>query len=242
MVTRAIENGIVDGRMAATWKAEWSREGVVSEGCRVDGSRGRTGMFGRLLPKGDASCGEAGQNKCRASAKTCCSQGRQVQLGEAAGEVFERNSPMTMPSRPLLVCGSNTRPEKRGLHNQLHVYHGATRKEAAERDVAAVRCSAVVRCGEDTGRRGLCLVLEGAQRSDGGICELTRWRAPWQPDATRRRRARRGTCWWRELGWLEHDEAAGDWRREVVHSGRNAQWRWEKEKRSTAGLEGRCAW
>jgi hypothetical protein len=101
---------IVDGRMAATWRARGV--GGVSGGCKAEGSRGRTGMFGWLLPKGDASCGEAGQKKGRAGAKTGRSQ-EEGAAGEADGEVFERNSPMTMPSRPLLVCGSNTRPERR---------------------------------------------------------------------------------------------------------------------------------
>jgi hypothetical protein len=94
---------------------------VQSAGWReVEGARG---MFGRLLPKWDASCGEVGQNKCRAGAKTGYSQCRQVLLIEAAGEVFESESlmamamAMTMPSGPLLVCGSNTRPEKRWLHD-----------------------------------------------------------------------------------------------------------------------------
>jgi hypothetical protein len=41
-------------------------------------------VFGWLLPKGDASCGEAGQNKSPASAKISRSQGREGK--ERAGQ------------------------------------------------------------------------------------------------------------------------------------------------------------
>jgi hypothetical protein len=41
-------------------------------------------VFGWLLPKGDASCGEAGQNKSPASAKTARSQGSEGK--ERAGQ------------------------------------------------------------------------------------------------------------------------------------------------------------
>jgi hypothetical protein len=39
-------------------------------------------------------------------------------------------------------------------------------------------------------------------------------------------------AWYVPAEGIGHDEAAAEWRREVVHNGRNAQWRWEKEKRS----------
>jgi hypothetical protein len=92
-------------------------------------------MFGWLLPKGDAWCGEAGQNKCRAGAKTARSQGRAgAKWVEAACEVCEAHAPMTMPTSPLWVCGSNTKPKEKWPHGQLHLDDGATRKRGQPKE------------------------------------------------------------------------------------------------------------
>jgi hypothetical protein len=70
---------------------------------------------------------------------------------------------------------------------------------------------------EESGRG--CSALLGPRAPGRRYSEQwTRWRAPWkQPDATRRRRARRVAG---ELASSTRDDAAAGWRREVAHGER----------------------